>query len=216
MAETSQLSTYLKNATFTLCGGVLPGRDQLKTNSVGIHVAWQWATDGVRGPRSNMYVYASGHNCARGSHWEGVRDIVDGAGAQVREYQFLTDIYIERWDRKQAVSRPLLVGEVEAWPSHATGYAYEGKGRNDYLCDFSKLLYVLAPLRLFVACVPFQKMTELEKTLSRGLRDAPSACRSGSELAVILLPTGEEQFENVRVGVAGANGLVFDRSGSLR
>lgn len=213
MNETQALRRYLLEATTALSQGRLPGRDQLRTNAIGIHVAWAWATAKLRGPRSNVHVYASSHRCRRGSHWDSVENSVVASGAKIHKYEFLTDIYIERWDAKRRLSHPLLVAEVEASPNQSAGYEYDGDLRSDYLCDFVKVLYTSAPKRLFLACTPTHLLDDLEATLCRAVKESPSlaAFPGGALLGVILLPAATTRWNDVRIGTTSTGPLSFDR-----
>ncbi|MFO0762930.1 MAG: hypothetical protein U0359_41220 [Byssovorax sp.] len=135
------------------------------------------------------------------------------SGAKIHKYEFLTDIYIERWNAKQRLSCPLLVAEIEASPNHAAEYHYEGDQRSDYLCDFVKLLYTSAPKRLFIACAPAHRLGSLETTLRRAVRESPrlETFPDGPQLGVILLPSALTQLGDTRIGTIGAGLLQFER-----
>lgn len=213
MTQHRVLHQLLSTAARDLCSsGRLPGPDQLLTNAVGIHVAWHWAVQATARPKTNIHIYSAAYTRERSDHWKGVEDILNRSRPCIHKHQFLTDIYIERWKSKMRMSEPLLVAEVEAWPGHNVDFAYEGRLRSDYLCDFVKLLYILAPKRLFIACTRAQRLNDLQALLSRAVRESPiSNCEhTQTELGVILLPAGVTQTDNIRIGVLGkGNKLTF-------
>lgn len=204
--DATALRSLLKDAVDAVTGGVLPGRHQPTTNSIGIYLAWRWALEGERGPRSNVYVYASKHPTAAGvDHFTRLPpSMKEELGPRLREYQFLTDVFITRHSRQNAIERTLLAAEIEASPNHRVEYAYEGDNYNDYLWDFSKLLHVKAPKHLLVACAPPERLGTLAETLAQGYRDARGV-QGAEETCVCLLPSTTDWSE-VRLGVVDDTG----------
>lgn len=187
---------------------VLPGRDQLATNSLGIALAWRWARRIHSGPTSNLHVYAVEYENARGSHFT---RIPAGDLKQIRErlhrYQFLTDVYIERWQKAYS-EQALLAAEIEAYPDHVVSSDQE---ECDYLWDFYKLLYSRVPRRLFVACVQKENMRPLERVLSSAYLHSSKTMGGRDQLAVVLLPAGKTERDLVRTAwVDGEGALKFD------
>jgi len=193
----------------TCAPGRLPGRDQLRTNRFGLHLSWLWALQGVRGRKSNIHVYASAHAMPNGSHLDEIRCVLEREDAKLHEYGFLVDVWIERSDRKRRLTNGLVAAEIEASPVHGVQYVYEGPDYSDYLWDFSKLLYVRAPKRLFVGCTTKERLDDLQATLVAGYRDA--ALPYSDHAAVVLLPAGETEKEHVRLGTSSRGRLVFKK-----
>lgn len=181
----------------------------MTTNAFGMRLAWLWAIDGLKGPKDNVLLYAAKHAMPDGrSHLD---DIVDAVPpGNVREREFLVDVFIERYTAKFRTTRPLLACEIEAHTRHAVDYIYEGIGASDYLRDFMKLLYVRAPKRLFVASCVASRLERLSETLSRGWREL-RATQADDQMSVVLLPAGTRQREEVLVGRLDSAGrsLVF-------
>jgi hypothetical protein len=213
MKETTvaEIQALVEQSIQATCEKSLPGRDQLRTNRFGVHLAWLWATDGMMGPKSNVHLYAAEHAMPNGSHLQDVEPVVRDAGAHLHRYEFLTDVFVERYDGKQRRAEPLVAAEIEASPNHGVNYVFEGEGYSDYLWDFTKLLYVRSPKRLFVACtLKGEPLDVLTRTLSRGYRDANLAQTDGDTIAV-LLPAGETEKPEVRFGCLQGGELTFRR-----
>ena len=57
--------------------GLVPGPDQMDTNDFGMHLAWAWATDGLKGPKSNVHLYAAPHVMPGGrSHVSAIQNVI--------------------------------------------------------------------------------------------------------------------------------------------
>ncbi len=207
----TQLAALVEKALGATCGDRLPGRDQLRTNRFGVHLAWLWAIDDQKGRKSNIHVYAAEHAMPNGSHLQDLKPVVDAMHAQTHRREFLTDVFVERYDGKRRRAQPLLAAEIEASPNHGVEYAYEGEGRSDYLWDFTKLLYVRVPKRLFVACtLKGENLDVLSETLVCGYQDACLGKTDG-DAAVVLLPAGHTERKEVRLGRVAGGRLAFRR-----
>jgi hypothetical protein len=181
------------------------------TNRFGTYLAWLWAIDGIRGRKTNIHLYATEHGTPNGTHLEHIKGVIGHAHAHLHQYEFLSDVFIERYRGYRSVPDPLLAAEIEASPNHSVEYVYEGEGWSDYLWDFSKLLYVRARKRLFVACARKSHLSQLQTTLQRGYQDAGPQT-STEATAVVLLPAGRTEFAEVRFGLAANAELAFAES----
>jgi hypothetical protein len=196
-----EFSDLVESARKATCeDNKLPGRDQHRTNRFGIHLSWLWACNGHPGKRSNVYFYAARHN----SHLKKIEPVIRRAKAHVCRFEFLTDVFVEKYYKKQRTVTTLLAAEIEASPNHSVKYGYDGPRRSDYLWDFSKLLYVRAPKRLFVGCTVKTRMKELICTLARGYSDANCLADASGETAVVLLPGGTTERTEVQLGLANS------------
>jgi hypothetical protein len=184
-------------------GDYLPGRAQLKTNSLGIYLSFQWAVKGLA-IKKNINIYASEHAMKNGSHWSLLKKkkVLPGWTNKLK-YEFISDVFIE--EQKNDYCKPLLAAEIEASPAHSTDfYSYE----NDYLHDFSKLLFIAAPKRLFIACTKVEELNNLQMSLSKGYR-VWNPSKNQYTTAVLLFPAGETQISETRFGFTTCTGLKF-------
>lgn len=211
MVERPEFCRMVREALEATCEpGRLPNeKDQLQVNRMGIHLAWLWATHDLKGPKSNVHLYANEHRTPKGDHLSDIRSVLEQASANLHVLEFLTDVFIERFDGKCERTYPLVAAEIEASSKEGVDYVYEGPGRSDYLRDFSKVLYVRVPKRLFVARTRKGLLDKLQATLLRGYKDA-NLTQDDGVTVVVLLPAGETESKFVRVGLSSANRLEFE------
>lgn len=185
---------------------LLPGPDQMQVNALGIALAYRWARSSVSS-MARLHTYACEHQNGRTSHFEGV-PALDRVAIEQRwhRYSFLADVFFEEWVGPKAQRRelPVLAAEIEAYPQHGTD---DDIDKNDYQWDFYKLLHVIAPKRLFVACTRVERIDAVAASLVAAReRTRRATGLDADRLAVVLLPAGERQWQAVRVGIAKGRG----------
>lgn len=190
-------------------GFILPGSDQMLTNALGITLGLRWAL--ANGATARLHTYAPRHQNERASHFTDVpAQTWRHFEPNWHRYSFLLDLYVEEWSgsRKDRTEHPIVGAEIEAYPNHGVD---DNIDTNDYQWDFYKLLHVRVPRRLFVACARKDRLVALERTLvAAHERTRQSAGARGDRLAILLLPGGEHEWNQVRLGVShGRNQLRF-------
>jgi hypothetical protein len=187
----------------------LPGTDQMKVNGLGISLGMRWAK-ATRSKSSRLFYYAPEHDNGRTSHFRQVPAGCQQITWRRRDYGFLADLFIEETIRSPSgrVEQPVLAAEVEAYPRHGVR---DDIDTNDYQWDFYKLLHVIAPRRLFVACTQKNQLDHLQRALGNAWKRTRHVLpRATDELAIVLLPAGETERAYVRVGtVYGVGELTF-------
>lgn len=177
----------------------------MEANRFGIRLAQAWAEHGLNGPKGNVHLFAAKHwmRKTKQSHLAGIQLEL---GGKLHKWEFLVDVFIERRRAKPQRTESRLAYEIEASPDQDVDFIEEGG--HDYLHDFTKLLYVRAPRRLFVAVSRStdRRLARLERTLKRAWRDAMPIA---GELAVVLLPPGKTQMAETRLGLREAGKLNF-------
>jgi hypothetical protein len=183
----------------------LPGPDQLATNSFGIHLTYLWAIDGTQ-PKDSLIIYSTEHRMKRGSHWSLLKK-KKAIPSSVKLYkgEFISDVFIEK--NNNDFFTPLAAAEIEASPRHTTSYSWVN---NDYLRDFSKLLYLFVPKRLFVGCTTAKELDNLQLSLLEGYNHMGIKARN-LLTAVVLLPAGTRQHHEIRIGIGSRHCLKFSK-----
>lgn len=187
---------------------LLPNRDQLRANAFGIELALRWAQAGARGPQSNFYVYATNHLMRRsGRSRFGFLPAATRRelSSRLLNQEFLTDVFVTRRSKTatRVVETPIVAAEVEAHANQTVAFNYDHRG---YLWDFSKLLYVRAPRRLFIAQLPAARIPALCKTLGLGFRDAPHD--DAAVTWAVVLPAANRDIAAARTAVSVGSELL--------
>ncbi|MBN1577324.1 MAG: hypothetical protein JW913_12270 [Chitinispirillaceae bacterium] len=189
----------------------LPGLDQLATNSFGIYLAYLWAIKDIQ--KGKLTIYSAEHKMKSGrSHWSLLkRKKLIPASVKWYKGEFISDVFIEM--NIKDLFKPLIAAEIEASPKHQTNYDWENNG---YLRDFSKLLYLSVPKRLFIGCISTNELGNLEKSLSKGYKkfNATGIKIRNCSTVVVLLPTNEKHHDEIRLGSGTHDGLKFIKYGA--
>ena len=192
--DPARITDLVGQALTTTCGkDELPGCDQSKTTNFGAELARLWAREGFKGDLSTEINESS----LDAAQWvKGDDSPAQRAEALRAPTKFQREVRITGTED----GRHVLVAKLELAAIRSTEEVGGGKG-DDYLWSFGWLLGERDSCkRLFVGSGEKEHLEKLMKTLERRYQEhEESAPRCVT--AVVLLPTGETEKEEVRLGV---------------